>query len=59
MSKDQTTRRPPPMQVVIKGWWVLRERATSVEALERFDQLRGRIPSRPWWRGFSKRWRSA
>jgi hypothetical protein len=29
---------PPPMQVVTKGWWVLREEQASVDELERADR---------------------
>jgi hypothetical protein len=29
---------PPPMQVVTKGWWVLRDEQASVEDLERADR---------------------
>jgi hypothetical protein len=28
---------PPPMQVVTKGWWVLRDELASVDELERAD----------------------
>jgi hypothetical protein len=29
---------PPPMQVVTKGWWVLRDEQASVDELERADR---------------------
>jgi hypothetical protein len=29
---------PPPMQVVTKGWWVLRDEQASVDELEREDR---------------------
>ncbi len=30
--------KPPPMQVVTKGWWVLREREASAAELYREDR---------------------
>jgi hypothetical protein len=32
---------PPPMQVVTKGWWVLRDEQASVDELEGSDRDRG------------------
>jgi len=31
---------PPPMQVVTKGWWVLRDELATVEELEAADRER-------------------
>ena len=31
---------PPPMQVVTKGWWVLRDEQASVAELEQADRPR-------------------
>jgi hypothetical protein len=31
---------PPPMQVVTKGWWVLREEQATVDELERAEHDR-------------------
>jgi len=31
-------RTPPPMRVVTKGWWTLKERRESAENLERQDR---------------------
>jgi len=40
----QTTKlqmpSPPPMRVVTKGWWVLREEKATVEELEQADNER-------------------
>ena len=52
--------KPPPMQVVIKGWWIYRERSISVNTLERVDRMErsgNKMPKRPWWKGFSNRWK--
>ena len=33
-------RPPPPMRVVTKGWWTLREETADVETLEREERAR-------------------
>ncbi len=35
---NQQVPAPPPMQVVTKGWWTLRDEQASVEDLERLDR---------------------
>ncbi|NKE48464.1 hypothetical protein HB662_27075 [Roseomonas frigidaquae] len=35
------TRPVPPMRVVTKGWWVLREERVSAEELEKAENERG------------------
>ncbi len=36
---DQGAARPtPPMRVVTKGWWTLREQAVSVDELQKADK---------------------
>ena len=54
---SQTTRKPPPMQMFLTGWWVLRQRRISTDALVRFDASKDRLRHRPLWRGLSRRWR--
>lgn len=49
--------KPPPMRMVIKGWWCQAERAVQIDVLKRYDRLRGRLRHRPWWRGLNHKWR--
>ena len=57
----QTTKlqmpSPPPMRVVTKGWWVLREEKATVEELERADNEAGTAASaKNLSTGFSFKW---
>jgi hypothetical protein len=38
---DHMVPAPPPMRVVTKGWWVLREEEATVEELEKADRELG------------------
>ncbi len=35
---QKLVRPPPPMRVVTKGWWTLREETKPVDELERADR---------------------
>jgi hypothetical protein len=37
---QKSVRSPPPMRVVTKGWWTMREETKSVDELEREDRKR-------------------
>lgn len=47
------TRLPPPIRVVVKGWWLLNVQAA---VLEHFDYLCN-PRRRPWWRGLNRKWK--
>ena len=38
LPSSQSVPAPPPMQIVTKGWWTLREKQMTVDELERSGQ---------------------
>jgi predicted RNA binding protein YcfA (HicA-like mRNA interferase family) len=41
---DRQTLAPPPMQVVTKGWWTLRDEEATADELEKADKKAGLRP---------------